>query len=98
MARGAKVMGSSVLLATCVCYRRLGIPELDAFIGVGISHGVGRSEARAPRGQDVFVIRAGNSAGQAEIHPGRHAARVTILARGDTLAASIFDSHVGEIG
>jgi thioredoxin reductase (NADPH) len=46
----------------------------------------------------VFVAEAGDSAGQAAIHLSRQAARVTILARGHTLAASSSDYLVGGIG
>ena len=49
-------------------------------------------------GQEVFVVGAGNSAGQAAIHLARYAARVTILVRGDALAASMSDYLVREIG
>lgn len=45
----------------------------------------------------MFGVGADNSAGQAAIYPARHADRVTILARGDTLAASVSDDPVGGI-
>ena len=47
------------------------------------------SEARAMRGEEVFVVGAGNSAGQAALHLAEYAARVTILVRGDSLADSM---------
>jgi thioredoxin reductase (NADPH) len=37
----------------------------------------------------VFVVGAGNSAGQAALHLAEHAARVTLLVRSDSLAASM---------
>ena len=43
------------------------------------------------REQHVYVIGAGNSAGQAAIHLARHAKRVTMLVRGGALAASMSD-------
>jgi thioredoxin reductase (NADPH) len=43
------------------------------------------------RGQPVFVVGAGNSAGQAAIHLAEHAASVTILVRGDALGTTMSD-------
>jgi thioredoxin reductase (NADPH) len=42
-------------------------------------------------GSQVFVVGAGNSAGQAALHLGRYADRVTILARGDALGRTMSD-------
>jgi thioredoxin reductase (NADPH) len=39
-------------------------------------------------GQHVYVVGAGNSAGQAAVHLARYAASVTVLARGEALGAS----------
>ena len=49
-------------------------------------YGAAAAEAQAIRGQDVYVAGAGNSAGQAAVHLAKHAASVTILARGATLS------------
>jgi thioredoxin reductase (NADPH) len=48
-------------------------------------------------GQDVFVVGAGNSAGQAALHLARYAASVTVVARGPDLAASMSDYLVREL-
>ena len=48
-------------------------------------------------GQQVFVAGGGNSAGQAAIHLARYAERVTMLVRGDALAASMSDYLVKQI-
>jgi thioredoxin reductase (NADPH) len=45
----------------------------------------------------VFVVGAGNSAGQAALHLARFADDVTILVRGQTLGASLSDYLVREI-
>lgn len=72
-------------VATGIAWRRLGVAALEALVGAGVFYGAAGSEARAMRGQDVFVVGAGNSAGQAAIHLARYAASVTILARGPAL-------------
>ena len=47
------------------------------------------TEAMATTGEDVFVVGAGNSAGQAALYLGHHARTVTILVRGKSLADSM---------
>jgi thioredoxin reductase (NADPH) len=56
------------------------VPALEALNGAGVFYGAAGTEARAMRGEDVFVIGAGNSAGQAAIHLSAYAASVTIVA------------------
>ena len=98
LAGGGEAAGRAVLVATGVSYRRLGVPELDGLLGAGVFYGAALSEAHAMGGQAVYVVGAGNSAGQAALHLARHAARVTILARGDSLGASMSDYLIREIG
>jgi len=50
------------------------------------------------RGKDVYVIGAGNSAGEAAIHMANHGARVTILVRGGSLGKTMSDYLVTKIG
>jgi thioredoxin reductase (NADPH) len=45
----------------------------------------------------VHLVGGGNSAGQAALHLARHAASVTILIRGRTLAASMSDYLISEL-
>jgi thioredoxin reductase (NADPH) len=49
------------------------------------------------QGCDVYIVGAGNSAGQAAIHLAGHAASVTMLVRGDALAATMSDYLVQKI-
>jgi thioredoxin reductase (NADPH) len=48
-------------------------------------------------GRDVFVVGAGNSAGQTALHLARCAGQVTMLVRGDSLALSMSDYLIREI-
>jgi thioredoxin reductase (NADPH) len=61
---GDAVQAGSVIIATGVSWRRLDISGFDRLIGKGIYYGAARSEAASTHGQDVFLIGAGNSAGQ----------------------------------
>jgi thioredoxin reductase (NADPH) len=80
-----------------VSYRSLGIPALDELIGVGVFYGASASEAERFTGRSVFVVGAGNSAGQAAVHLARHAGKVTILVRRDTLAETMSRYLIDEI-
>jgi thioredoxin reductase (NADPH) len=86
---GSEVCSKSVMIATGVAWRRLGIPRLEALVGSGVFYGAAVSESRAMQDQDVFVVGAGNSAGQAALHLARHARSVTLLVRSAELSRSM---------
>ena len=88
-ADGGEIRARTVVVATGVEWRRLGVPSLEALLGSGVFYGAGGAEARAVQGRDVFVVGAGNSAGQAALHLAKYAATVTMLVRRDTLAATM---------
>jgi thioredoxin reductase (NADPH) len=91
LADGTQIATRAVVLAMGASYQRLGIPNLEALVGAGVFYGGGISEAQAMEGQQVYVVGAGNSAGQAAIHLAKHAERVTMIVRGDALGASMSD-------
>lgn len=84
-----KVRSRSVLLAMGIAYRRLGIDNIDRLIGSGVYYGTAVSEAQGMRDKSVYVVGAGNSAGQAALHLARYARQVTLLVRGGALAHSM---------
>jgi thioredoxin reductase (NADPH) len=94
---GAEAVARSVVIATGVSYRRLGVEPLDRLVGAGVFYGAATTEARAMAGEDVLVVGAGNSAGQAALHLARFARRVIILARGESLASSMSDYLIREL-
>jgi len=94
---GTEVSARAVVIATGVTWRRLGVPQLEALVGRGVFYGAAGAEARALTGQDVVVVGAGNSAGQAVLHLARYARSVTMLVRGDGLGASMSDYLVSVI-
>ena len=79
----------TIILATGVSWRRLKIEGFEQLIGKGIYYGAARSEASAAQGLDVYLIGAGNSAGQAAMYFANHARTVTLVVRGDSLAKSM---------
>jgi thioredoxin reductase (NADPH) len=94
---GAAVTARAAIIATGATWRRLGIPALEALVGVGVYYGGPAAQARACQGQHVVVIGAGNSAGQAAISLARYAASVTIAVRGRSLRTSMSQYLITEI-
>jgi thioredoxin reductase (NADPH) len=84
-----EVRTRTVVLATGVSYRRLGVPDLDELTGAGVYYGANVSEAHALTGLDAVVVGGGNSAGQAVLHLARYCKRVTLLVRTPDLAAGM---------
>ncbi|MGE5230866.1 MAG: FAD-dependent oxidoreductase [Deltaproteobacteria bacterium] len=78
-----------VLVASGVAYRRLDVPRFGQFEGAGIYYAATEMEARLCRGEEVVVVGAGNSAGQAIVYLARYARQVTLLVRGGSLDASM---------
>jgi thioredoxin reductase (NADPH) len=95
---GSKITARAMIVATGIAWRRLGVPRLEAMVGSGVFYGAAGSDTQAMEGRDVYVVGAGNSAGQTALHLARYARRVTILVRGDSLARSMSDYLVREIG
>jgi thioredoxin reductase (NADPH) len=95
---GAVLTARTVIIATGATYRRLGIPALEDLQGRGVFYGAAASEAPAMRGRTVFVAGGGNSAGQAALHLAKWARQVTILVRAPSLAASMSDYLIRQIG
>ena len=87
----------SIVLATGVEWRRLELGSVDRFVGSGVYYGAARSDARLAQGNEVFLIGAGNSAGQAAIFFSGHAQSVTLLVRGESLAASMSEYLIQQI-
>jgi len=94
---GSVVTARTVIIATGVAYRRLGIPALEGLQGRGVFYGAAVSEAPAMRGRNVFVVGGGNSAGQATLYLAKWAKKVTILVRAPSLAATMSDYLIRQI-
>ena len=89
LAGGAEIEARAVLVATGVSYRLLEAPGLGELTGCGVYYGATASEAYACEGDDVYVVGAANSAGQATLNLARFARRVVLLVRSDSLERSM---------
>jgi thioredoxin reductase (NADPH) len=88
LADGAEISCHAVLIATGASYRKLDVPGVGRLTGAGVYYGAAITEAMACQDKDVFIVGAGNSAGQAAMYLARYASSVTMLVRGESLAAS----------
>jgi thioredoxin reductase (NADPH) len=97
LASGEHVSARSVVIASGARYRRLTLPELDAFEGTSVHYWASPLEAKLCAGQEVALVGAGNSAGQAVVYLASQVAKVRLLVRGATLAASMSSYLVDRI-
>jgi thioredoxin reductase (NADPH) len=86
---GSEIAAHAVILATGVAYRTLDVPGLAEHTGRGVFYGAATTEARNCSGEDVYIVGAANSAGQSAVYFARHARRVVMLVRGDSLERSM---------
>ena len=84
-----RVSARSLVIASGARYRRLSIPNLEAFEGASVHYWASPLEARLCAGQEVALVGAGNSAGQAAVYLASQAGKVWMLVRGDDLAAGM---------
>src|SRR5207253_765997 len=78
---GQRVPARAVIIATGVEYRRLAIDNLKGFEGAGVYYAATSMEAQLCTGEDVVVVGAGNSAGQAAVFLAQTARRVHMVIR-----------------
>ena len=78
-----------MVVASGARYRRPGIENLEKFEGRGVWYWASPVEARLCAGQDVALVGAGNSAGQAAVFLSGHARKVHMIIRGGGLGASM---------
>jgi len=89
LADGGRIVSRANICATGAQYRRLALPGEEQLCGAGLFYGAGASEAALCRGEDVYIVGGGNSAGQAVMHFAAYARSVTLLVRGAQLADSV---------
>ncbi len=94
---GSSARARSVVIASGLAYRRLGIPSLDALMGRGVFYGSGATEAQAMAGEPTVVVGGANSAGQAAINLARYARSVSVLVRGDSLVGNMSEYLIEQL-
>lgn len=86
---GSELSCHTLLIATGVNYRKLPVVGLDRLTGAGVYYGAAITEAQACKGEDVYIVGGGNSAGQAAMYLAQFANSVTIMVRGTGLSATM---------
>jgi thioredoxin reductase (NADPH) len=89
LADGRRIRARTAVIATGARYRRPEIDGLSAYEGRGVWYWASPIEAKICAKQEVVLVGGGNSAGQAAVYLSGHAAKVTILVRGEGLAATM---------
>lgn len=89
LATDQSVRATTVVVATGAQYRRPNLPGLDDFEGRGVYYWASPIEARLCDGEEVALVGAGNSAGQAVVFLAAHAVKVHLLVRGQNLEATM---------
>jgi thioredoxin reductase (NADPH) len=89
LANGGRAHGRCILIATGAAYRRPACARLASFEGRGVYYGATNVEAQVCGGEEIAIVGAGNSAGQAAVFLASHARHVHMLVRGEGLADSM---------
>ena len=89
LANGERVAARAAVIASGARYRRLQVANLAAFEGSGVHYWASPLEAKLCAGQEVALVGAGNSAGQAVAYLAGRVEKVRLLARGRSLEASM---------
>ncbi len=97
LASGDLVNGRTIVVATGARYRKLDVPELERYEGVGVYYAATQEEAQLCAGDHVLIVGGGNSAGQAAMFLSQHAAECRLMIRGGDLGKSMSRYLVDEI-
>jgi thioredoxin reductase (NADPH) len=94
---GSEISCHVLMLAMGVSWNRLPAAGADRLTGSGIYYGAAATEAVHAKGHTVYMVGAGNSAGQAAMYFKDFADRVVMVVRGDSLHAKMSHYLVGRI-
>ena len=89
LSNNERACARSVVIASGARYRRLAVKDLELFESSSVHYWASPLEAKLCAGQEVVVVGAGNSAGQAAVYLASQAAKVWLLVRGADLNASM---------
>jgi thioredoxin reductase (NADPH) len=94
---GETLRTKSIIIASGVSWRRIALESIDRFMGAGVYYAAARSDAALTQGKDIYLIGAGNSAGQAAIFFSGHARSVTLIVRAESLTQSMSQYLIDQI-
>jgi thioredoxin reductase (NADPH) len=97
LANNERVSARSVVIASGARYRRLAVKDLEVFESSSVHYWASPLEAKLCAGQEVVMVGAGNSAGQAAVYLASQVAKVWLLVRGADLYANMSSYLVDRI-
>ena len=89
LANDQRATARAVVAANGARYRRLDVPGLEEFEAASVHYWASPLESKLCAGEEVALVGAGNSAGQATVYLASQAAKVWLLVRGPNIAASM---------
>ncbi len=89
LSNGERASARSVVIASGARYRRPVVSNLEAFEGASVHYWASPFEAKLCVGQEVALVGAGNSAGQAVVYLASQVSKVWLLVRGPSLATKM---------
>jgi len=89
LSNNERVSARSVVIASGARYRRPAVENLEAFESTSVHYWASPLEGKLCSGQEVALVGAGNSAGQAVVYLASQVAKVWLLVRGPSLEASM---------
>ena len=94
---GSELSCHALLISTGVSLRTLDIPGIERLAGAGVYYGAALTEAVNYKGREVLVVGGANSAGQGAMFFSRHASKVYLCIRGDSVEAGMSQYLVDQI-
>jgi thioredoxin reductase (NADPH) len=94
---GSEVNGRTIIVATGAQYRKLDLPDLDRFEGLGVYYAATQAEAHLCAGDPVMIVGGGNSAGQAAMFLSQQASSCHLMIRGGDLGRSMSRYLIDEL-
>jgi thioredoxin reductase (NADPH) len=89
LSNGPEIKTHTIIIATGVDYRTLDVKGINQLTGAGVYYGSATAEAHSCKGQNVFIVGGGNSAGQAAMYLSGFAKSVFIVIRKDSLDSTM---------
>jgi thioredoxin reductase (NADPH) len=94
---GSTVNGRTIIVATGAQYRKLDLPDLDRFEGLGVYYAATQAESALCADDPVLIVGGGNSAGQAAMFLSQQAASCRLAIRGGDLSKSMSRYLIDEL-
>ncbi|MEM1269862.1 MAG: FAD-dependent oxidoreductase [Bacteroidota bacterium] len=97
LSNGSEVSCHALMLSMGVSWRKLPADGAEKFAGRGVYYGAAMTEAINCQDQEVYIVGAGNSAGQAALFFAKYASTVHMVVRGNSLGAKMSQYLVDRI-